>query len=144
MSGPQSPVTSAGTTTIPAAVDPLVQEADDGKWDSSKVPEYDGTNFRQWDRYVTGEFLNHNAEWILEKRLPGDKIVHKRALVFIRRSVDVIHDHLIDDCEDVFKIYKNIVAHHKAWLRINLPRLQEELAMIRQQVDETSTFYLSR
>jgi hypothetical protein len=125
-------------------IDSQGREADSRKWDGSKVPEYDGTNFRRWDRAVTGEFMVHNAEWLLEKRLPGDDIIHKRALVFIRQRLDETHEKLIDECTEAFEIYANVVKHHKAWLRINMPRLQEELAMIRQHVDESAGAYLSR
>jgi hypothetical protein len=150
MSGsPSASVASAPTLVAPVSasmrptIDPQVKEADRRKWDGSKVPEYDGTNFCRWDRAITREFMMHNAEWLLEKRLPGDDIIHKRALVFIRQTVDETHENLIDDCKDAYEIYANVTKHHKAWLRINMPRLQEELAMIRQHIDESAGAYLS-
>jgi hypothetical protein len=126
------------------AVDRLVQEADNREWDGSKVPEYDGINFRRWDRATTGEFMVHNAEWLLKKRPPCDNVIHKLALVVIRQTVDETHENLIDDCKDAHKICQHVVAHHKSRLRLNMPRFQEELAIIRQHTDESAAAYLSR
>jgi hypothetical protein len=144
MSGlPTASAAPASASTAPT-IDPLEKEADNRKWDCDKVPEYNGTNCRRWDRAVTGEFMVHNVDWLLEKRLPGDDIIHKRAIVIIRQTVDETHDNIIDDCTDAFEIYANVVHHHKAWLQINMPRIQEELAMIRQRIDESADAYLSR